>query len=70
MADYSSENSNKATYRHNLLFWDPDIELDQNHPRTLSFYTSDSKGEYIVYIRSINANGSPQLYGTCKIVVE
>jgi hypothetical protein len=70
MSDYSSINTNKVTYRHNLLFWDPDIELNQNRPQTLSFYTSDSKGEYVVYIRSLNAKGKPQLYGTCKIVVE
>ena len=70
MADYSSENSNKATYRHNLLFWDPDIDLIQNNPETLSFYTSDSKGEYIVFIRSINPTGKAQLFGSCKIVVE
>ncbi len=68
--DYSSPNTKRETYRHNLLLWDPDIELTQDHPQTLSFYTSDSKGEYIVYIRSINANDKPQLYGTCKIVVE
>ncbi len=69
-SDYSSINANRLTYRHNLLFWDPDIELNQNNSKTVSFYTSDSKGEYIVYIRSINAKGKPQIYGTCKIVVE
>jgi len=70
MPDYGSINTNRVTYRNNLLFWDPDIELNQNNPQTLSFYTSDSKGEYIVYIRSINTKGKPQLYGTCKILVE
>jgi len=70
ISDYSSTNTNKVTHRSNLLFWDTDIELKQNHPQTLSFYTSDSKGEYMVYIRSINARGKPQIYGTCKIVVE
>lgn len=70
MSDFSSIHTNKVTYRHNLLFWDPDIELNRNQPQTLSFYTSDSKGEYIVYIRSINDKGKPRLYGTYKIVVE
>ena len=70
MADYSSMNTNKHTYRDNLLFWDPDLELNQDQPQTLSFYTSDSKGEYIVSIRSLNRKGKPRLYGTCKIVVE
>jgi len=70
LSDYSGINTNKAAYMHNLLFWDPDIELNQNQPKTLSFYTSDSRGEYLVYIRSKNARGKPQLFGTCKIVVE
>jgi hypothetical protein len=70
MPDYGSIQTHRDTYRHNLLFWDPDIELNQNNDQTLSFYTSDSKGEYIVYIRSINSMGKPQVYGTCKIVVE
>ncbi|MEX0981501.1 MAG: hypothetical protein WD577_10260 [Bacteroidales bacterium] len=70
MSDYSSTNTSKVTYRRNLLFWDPEIELNQHQPTNLSFYTSDSKGEYIVYIRSISAKGKPRLYGTCKIVVE
>lgn len=70
LPDYSLINTNRMTYRENLLFWDPDIELNQTHPETLSFYTSDSKGEYLVYIRSINTGDKPQLFGTCKIVVE
>ncbi len=70
MSDYGSINTNKLTYRDNLLFWDPDLELNPDQPKTLSFYTSDSKGEYIVYVRSLNGRGVPRLYGTFKIVVE
>jgi len=69
-SDHSSVHTNKLTYRQNLLFWDPDIELNQDFSQTLSFYTSDSKGEYLVYVRSLNAKGEPQIYGSCKIVVE
>jgi hypothetical protein len=70
MPDYSSLNENRNAYWHNLLYWNPDIELNPSGPKTVSFYTSDSKGEYIVYIRSINAKGKALLYGTCNIVVE
>lgn len=70
LPDYNQVTEDKITYRENLLFWDPDIELTSNHARTLSFYTSDSKGDYLVYIRSINNKGKPQVFGTCKIVVE
>jgi hypothetical protein len=70
MPDYGLQDTNRITHRRNLLFWDPDIEVNQNNSKTLSFYTSDSKGDYMIYIRSINSRGEPQIYGTCKIVVE
>ena len=60
----------KLAYRKNVLFWDPDIELPMNQARTLSFYTSDSKGDYVVYIRSVGTGGTPQIFGSCKIKVE
>lgn len=70
LPDYNQVTEDKITYRENLLFWDPDIELTSNHAKTLSFYTSDSKGDYLVYIRSMNNGGKPHVFGTCKIVVE
>lgn len=70
LPDYSSTDTTRNIYRHNLLFWEPDIELKPDQPQTVSFYTSDSKGEYIVYIRSANAVGTPGLYATKRIVVE
>lgn len=70
MPDHRSTNADKRTYRQNLLYWDPDIELNSYNSEKLSFYTSDSKGEYIVYIRSTNEKSKPHIYGSCKIVVE
>lgn len=70
LPEYSSTDTTRNIYRHNLLFWDPDIELKPDQPQTVSFYTSDSKGEYIVYIRSVNAGGTPGLYATKRIVVK
>ncbi len=66
----TSSNSGKHTFRQNVLFWDSDIELLGNQSKTVSFYTSDSKGDYIVYIRSVSTGNEPQLFGSCKIVVE
>lgn len=68
--DYSSADSSREANMRNLLFWNPDIELNPDSSKTLSFYTSDSPGDYIVYVRSISPSGKPQLYGTCKLVVE
>ncbi len=37
--DYGSINTNKLTYRDNLLFWDPDLELKQNQsPNAVFLY--------------------------------
>jgi hypothetical protein len=70
LSDFSSGTTEKGTYRHNVLFWDPMIKLSPNIPKSLSFYTSDSKGEYVVFVRSLNGKEEPQLYGSCKIRVE
>lgn len=70
MPDYGSKTKNRITHRNNLLFWASDIEVHQNDSKNISFYTSDSKGEYVVYVRSINTRGKPQIFGTCKILVE
>ena len=68
--DYSSNKNTRNADRRNLLFWDPYVELKSNQPKKLSFYSSDSKGEYIVYIRNLNDGGKSRIYGTCRIVVE
>jgi hypothetical protein len=65
-----SSKGDKHTFRQNVLFWDSDIELFGNQSKTVSFYTSDSKGEYIVYIRSVSTGDQPQVFGSCKLVVE
>jgi hypothetical protein len=62
--------SDRQTYRQNLLLWDPQLVLPPGQPKTLSFFTSDSKGEYLVYIRSIHTAGRPHIFGSCKILVE
>ena len=68
--DYDSINDTRTTSRHNLLFWDPDLELTPGHPHTLTFYTADSKGDYLVYVRGIKDHGEARFYGSCRIRIE
>jgi hypothetical protein len=69
--DYNNPIQNsRVADRRNLLFWDPYFELKSNQPKKLSFYSSDSKGEYIVYIRSLNDDGLHRIYCTRRIMVE
>jgi len=72
---FSEENSgfffSENTYdsripdRRNLLYWNPDIQLSVGQKTTLSFYTSDNKGDYVVYIFGKNNGDGKEVYGKC-----
>jgi hypothetical protein len=49
----------------NLLYWNPDIQLSADQKTTISFYTSDNKGDYLVYIFGKNSRGDREVYGKC-----
>jgi hypothetical protein len=51
--------------RRNLLYWNPDIQLSVSQKTTISFYTSDNKGDYIVYIIGKNSKDAREVYGKC-----
>ena len=51
--------------RRNLLYWNPDIQLSADQKTTISFYTSDNKGDYLVYIFGKNNGGDREVYGKC-----
>jgi len=69
--NFSSRPSNsRIADRRNLLYWNPDIQLSVDKKKTLSFYTSDSKGDYIVYIRGKNCNDIREVYGKCYFLVK
>jgi len=65
-----SSTGEKLTYRRNLLFWEPHIEWKDDQSQSFSFYTSDSKGEYVVYIRSAGSGDAVRRFGSCTFVVE
>jgi hypothetical protein len=73
---YPGYDNNKKTSdpripdRRNLLYWNPDIQLSADKKTTISFYTSDSKGDYIVYIRGKNSNDNREIYGKCYFTVK
>ena len=56
--------------RRNLLYWNPDIRLSTDKKSTFSFYTSDSKGDYIVFIRGKNNKDDREIYGKCYFSVK
>jgi hypothetical protein len=56
--------------RRNLLYWDPDIQLSTKKKSVISFYTADSKGEYIMFIRGKDSKADREIYGTCYFIVK
>ena len=62
-----SENSydSRIPDRRNLLYWNPDIQLSADKKTTISFYTSDNKGDYVVYIFGKNNGDERDVYGKC-----
>lgn len=55
--------------RRNLLYWNPDIHLSPDEKTTISFFTSDCTGDYVVYIRSKNSLDDSEIYGKCYFSV-
>ena len=53
-----------------FLYWNPDIQLFPDKKMMISFYTSDSKGDYILYIRGKNGNDDSEVYGKCYFSVK
>ena len=51
------------------LHWEPEIKIKKEGSAEISFFTSDSKGEYLIEIEGITKTGIP-LYETSKFVVE
>jgi len=68
--DYSKKSSNsRIPDRRNLLYWNPDIQLYADKKTTISFYISDCKGDYVIFIREKNTNDENEIYGTCYFSV-
>ena len=63
-----STDANLPDYR-NCLYWDPDLKIDPSRPTIASFYISDSRGEYIIYVRGVTKTGE-LIEGNCGFRVE
>jgi uncharacterized protein YfaS (alpha-2-macroglobulin family) len=41
----------------NQLFWSPNVKTSIQGKAEVNFYTSDQKGEYVVLVQGVNAEG-------------
>ena len=55
--------------RRNLLYWNPAIQLSAGKKSGIMFFTSDCKGDYIVYVRAKNSRDNQEIYGKCHFSV-
>jgi hypothetical protein len=62
---FTFENSydSRIPDRRNLLYWNPDIQLSVGQKTTISFYTSDNKGDYVIYIFGKNNGDEREVFG-------
>lgn len=41
----------------NVMFWSPDVKIDSNGKKTISFYTSDQVNNYTIMLQGISSSG-------------
>jgi hypothetical protein len=69
--DFSIRSSDsRIPDRRNLLYWNPDIQLSPDKETTISFFTPDCTGDYVVYIRTKNSNDNDCICGKCYFSVK
>ena len=57
--DYSRANDKRIPDFRTVLYWNPQIKVNQNGRANFSFYTSDLTGEYCVQIKGLTDKGLP-----------
>jgi len=58
--DYSREVSSLSDLDvRNTLYWNPDVIVSGDTTSTMSFYTSDNSGTYVVTVEGLGADGEP-----------
>ncbi|MEJ7663243.1 MAG: hypothetical protein WKG07_28745 [Hymenobacter sp.] len=64
----AQQQSRLPDLRH-LLYWNPNLRLPPNSPQTLTFYTGDQPGRYLVVVQALSAQRPTrqhQLHLRCK----
>lgn len=51
--------NNNTPFIRQLLYWNPNLVIDEACNSNFEFYTSDNKGNFVIKIEGIDENGSP-----------
>jgi hypothetical protein len=57
-SSYEKKESRNPDFRQ-LLYWKPSVDIFRDQPLTLDFFSSDTKGNYIIKIEGISSDGCP-----------
>jgi hypothetical protein len=55
--DNQKQRESRMPDRRNVLYWDPQVTLDEQGKRQVEFYTSDMTGTYTIIIEGLSDNG-------------
>lgn len=69
---FNKENSSdpRIADLRNLLYWNPDMHISEGEKKTITFNTSDNKGDYVIYISGKNTIDKAPIYGKCFFSVK
>ena len=65
----SAKGNMRIPDRRNCLYWEPSIEVMPGEKKNISFYTSDSKKEYIIKVSGLTDTGEI-IEGSTRFIVE
>lgn len=66
----ANENHSPVADRRNLLYWQPDLQLSEEHTARVCFYTSDASGRYLLTLRGIDRNDQSIFYKKAVFMVK
>ena len=55
--DQESERQKRIPDFRSTLYWNPNVPIDESGNASMQFYTSDKKGDFLIVLQGINANG-------------
>lgn len=53
----NSQNTPKGSDRRSTIYWNPNVEIDQNGKGKVEFYTSDSSADYTIVLEGVTNEG-------------
>ncbi len=63
----SAQSESRLPDFRNVLFWSPEVKINSNGKRTISFYTSDQENNYTIILQGISSSGKA---GSASVTIQ